>query len=70
MSATQPDVTLSRGYICRIPVQGFGVTDFDLSEDRLEGLIGSGYNAMVTHSLRPPERPFSRRDTFQKSLSR
>jgi NTE family protein len=44
-------------YICRIPVQGYGVTDFDLSDSRLEALIGSGYNAMVTHLHKVPNKP-------------
>jgi predicted acylesterase/phospholipase RssA len=48
-------------YICRIPVQGYGVTDFDLSDIRLEALIGSGYNAMVEHLRKSPGRPFSER---------
>lgn len=51
----------NEAYICRIPVQGYGVTDFDLSEDRLEALIGSGYNAMVAHLMKQPERPFNQR---------
>ena len=54
----------NEAYICRIPVQGYGVTDFDLTEDRLEALIGSGYNAMVAHLQKTPERPFSQRKSF------
>ncbi len=46
-------------YICRIPVQCYGVTD-DLSDIRLEALIGSGYNAMVEHLRKSPSQPFSR----------
>jgi NTE family protein len=46
-------------YICRIPVQGYGVTDFDLPDSRLEALIGSGYNAMVEHLRKVPGKPFT-----------
>jgi hypothetical protein len=43
-------------HICRIPVQGYGVTDFDLSEDRLEALIGGCNNAMVNHLMKSREK--------------
>jgi hypothetical protein len=46
-------------YKCRVLVQGYGVTDFDLSENRLEALIGSGYNALVAHLLKTPVKPFN-----------
>jgi NTE family protein len=52
------DIQDNDAYICRIPVQGYGVTDFDLSDIRLAALIGSGYNAMVDHLLKIPSKPF------------
>jgi NTE family protein len=52
-------------YICRIPVQGYSVIDFDLTDLRLEALISSGYNAMIKHLEKTPGKPFS---PAQKSL--
>jgi hypothetical protein len=57
-------------YICRIPVQGYGVTDFDLSDTRLEALIGSGYNAMVGHLGKSPSKPFCERPSDLGGRSR
>jgi predicted acylesterase/phospholipase RssA len=55
-------------FICRIPVQGYGVTDFDLSEIRLEALIGSGYNAMVDHLRKAPGGTFMPQNSTPRAL--
>ena len=35
--------------ICRIPAKGYGTTEFEMAEARLEALIESGRSAMTTH---------------------
>ena len=35
--------------ICRLPVKGYGTTEFDMSENRLKTLVEGGCNAMLTH---------------------
>jgi len=45
--------------VCKIPVKGYGTTEFRMSEDRLNALIQAGRDA-VTHYLRelfPPPAP-------------
>jgi predicted acylesterase/phospholipase RssA len=52
-------------FICRIPVQGYSVIDFDLTDFRLDALMSSGFNAMINHLEKTPAKPFS---PMQKSL--
>ncbi|MFL6229876.1 MAG: patatin-like phospholipase family protein [Pyrinomonadaceae bacterium] len=36
-------------FICRLPAQGYGTTEFGMSDARLQALVRAGYNAMITH---------------------
>lgn len=35
--------------ICRLPVKGYGTTEFDMPEPRLRALVDGGRNALLTH---------------------
>jgi NTE family protein len=36
-------------FVCRLPAQGYGTTEFGMSDARLHALVQAGYNAMVAH---------------------
>jgi NTE family protein len=36
-------------FVCRLPAEGYGTTEFGMSDARLEALVQAGYNAMVAH---------------------
>lgn len=35
--------------ICRLPVKGYGTTEFDMAPDKLKALVDGGYQAMTAH---------------------
>ena len=35
--------------ICRLPVQGYGTTEFNMSDQRLAALVRGGYDAVIAH---------------------
>ncbi len=35
--------------VCRLPAQGYGTTEFDMSDRRLQALIAAGRRAMQEH---------------------
>jgi hypothetical protein len=35
--------------ICRLPAMGYGTTEFDMAQNRLDALIEAGRNAMAAH---------------------
>jgi hypothetical protein len=41
--------------VCRIPVKGFGTTEFDMPPDRLNALVSSGRVAMEQHLASRPD---------------
>ncbi|MCA1641420.1 MAG: patatin-like phospholipase family protein [Acidobacteria bacterium] len=36
-------------FVCRLPAQGYGTTEFAMSEARLKALVQAGYDAMMAH---------------------
>jgi predicted acylesterase/phospholipase RssA len=36
-------------FVCRLPAQGYGTTEFGMSEARLNALVQAGYDAMIAH---------------------
>jgi predicted acylesterase/phospholipase RssA len=36
-------------FVCRLPAQGYGTTEFGMSEARLTALVQAGYDAMIAH---------------------
>ncbi|MGO9688229.1 MAG: hypothetical protein ACLP2X_06715, partial [Syntrophobacteraceae bacterium] len=37
--------------ICRLPAMGYGTTEFDMAQNRLDALVDAGRNAMAAHLL-------------------
>jgi NTE family protein len=37
------------GQICRLPAKGYGTTEFDMAEDKLQALVNAGRDAMRVH---------------------
>jgi NTE family protein len=35
--------------ICRLPAKGYGTTEFDMAQERLDALVAAGRNAMLEH---------------------
>ena len=35
--------------VCRLPAKGYGTTEFDMSDKRMEALITAGYDAMTKY---------------------
>jgi hypothetical protein len=35
--------------ICRLPVKGYGTTEFNMSDDRLKALVDAGASAVQAH---------------------
>jgi predicted acylesterase/phospholipase RssA len=36
-------------FVCRLPAEGYGTTEFGMSEARLRALVQAGYDAMIAH---------------------
>jgi NTE family protein len=36
-------------FVCRLPAEGYGTTEFGMSEARLDALVQAGYDAMLAH---------------------
>jgi NTE family protein len=43
--------------VVRLPAQGYGTTEFDMTEERRNGLIEAGRDAMSAHLARPQPEP-------------
>ena len=35
--------------VCRLPVKGYGTTEFDMPDAKLKALVDAGRNAVVAH---------------------